>query len=61
MINEFRYTVPDEYHCDHHTPGDVLTVRFTGEVAQYPDWFTVENIEDGDQFPVQLSEIEDAG
>lgn len=53
----YRYEVPREYHCDGHTPGDVLTVRVKGSAGQR-GWFYVENIHDGDEFPVQLSELE---
>lgn len=55
----YRYVVPEVYHCDNHTPGEVFTVRLTGDVAQQPDWFTVENIYSGDQFPVQMSELQE--
>lgn len=54
----FHYTVPQDYHCDNHTPGEVFTVRLTGDVAQFPDWFTVENVDSGDEFSAQMSELE---
>lgn len=52
----YQFTVPQAYHCDGHTPGDTMTVRVKGSAGQ-EGWFTVENIHDGDQFPVQLSEL----
>lgn len=55
----YRFKVPSEYHCDHHTPGDVLTVRIAYPAYGNPGWFYVENIEDLDTFPVKMSELEE--
>lgn len=52
----YTFTVPETYHCDNHTPGDVFTVRIVGDAGQ-DGWITVENVETGDQFPVQPSEL----
>jgi hypothetical protein len=52
----YRYTVPETYYCDNHTPGDVLTVRLLGEDDGNPGWFRVETA-NGDEFPATLDEL----
>ena len=54
----YLYTVPDDYYCDGHEPGDTYTVRVTCPNYE-PGWLLVENVETLDEFPAQHHELKE--